>query len=153
MRYAIALIATLLVGDCSLGALNGTDSADDVVSLRPSWVFTQLREKGVESALISHCGGKLYSCREARERLILTAEECSNVFLGIIDGNKYADVPRDLYEISYPGLVLFVKPVGEQYLLRINLNASATPSNIAVVLCPQESLVIKKALQDFLESN
>ena len=153
MRRIIALIATLLVGGCSSGALSGVKNVDEVVSLRPSWIFTQLREKGVEKAAISFCGGKHNSCRDAKERLVLLTAQRSNLFLGIINGDKYAGVPEDLYDTKDPELMLFWKPWNENYLERFNLMGTVDQDAVAYILCPEESLVFKKALQNFLESN
>ena len=139
MRYAIALIATLLVGDCSLGALNGTDSADDVVSLRPSWVFTQLRVLKADKAVISFCGGEFSSCESAKRKLTQLTILCSNVVLGIIDVGKLISFPHDVYEDYDPELMLFWKREGEDYLERFTLKkGTANLATIAIALCPKE---------------
>ena len=149
MRYTLSLITMLLVGGCTPGAFSEVNDVDEVVSLRPVWIFTQLREKGVDTAVISFCGGKPNACRDAKDRLVILTAKCSNVFLGIIDGSEYAGVPRDLYDRKEPELWLYRKSMGANYLVRLDPIAEINSQKVGIALCPLESGALELILTPF----
>ena len=107
----------------------------EIVSLSPLWLTTTLRERGVERAAISLCGGDLLPCSEAKRRLRRLTAVCPEAFLGIVDLGKHPGTPKNLYGATDPELIILMRPMGEPYLVRYRTPHYLSPDTVALVLC------------------
>ncbi len=141
-----------IIGE-AVGTINGlnqkTPSPNDeaVESLNPMWLSTQLREKGVTKAALSLCGGDLHSCKDASQNLKTLTAQCSKIFLGIIDIEKFPGTPKNLYDTANPELILLLQPPELKGLVPVGLNAATNPDTIAIMMCPEESRTFGPALR------